>query len=362
VIARAPLGQAQVALVAMRTNGEVVATIGGRDYEKSPFNRATQARRQPGSTFKLFVYLAALRAGMTPEARIDNTEFESGSYRPQNAAGNYSDSLTLEQAFARSSNVAAVRLFNLVGDEAVIDTARSLGVTSPLASGDPSLALGTSTITLMELTAAYAGVAGNAFPVRPHAFVEEEPGWFAWLWDGPESLSRRKHEEMEQLLRSAINRGTGRVAMLRAPNYGKTGTTQDNRDALFVGYAGDLVVGVWIGNDDNSPLAGIHGGGLPARIWRDFMRQALGEARAPVRPRATPSPDPSGPVQPQDVPQIGDIPLGEDGSRLQIRDNGVIISTDVGGVPVDVRLDEGGVALEPGTGPRDPPPEESSPR
>lgn len=355
VVARAPLGQAQVALVAMRTNGEVVAMIGGRDYAKSPFNRATQARRQPGSTFKLFVYLAALEAGMTPEDRIDNTAFETGSYRPQNAGGKYSDNLTLEQAFARSSNVAAVRLFNLVGDEAVIDTARRLGVASPLAAGDPSLALGTSTTTLMELTAAYAGVARNEFPVRPHAFVEEEPGWFAWLWDGKESVSHRTHEQIERLLRSAINQGTGRAAMLRGPNYGKTGTSQDNRDALFVGYAGDLVVGVWIGNDDNSPLAGVSGGGLPARIWRDFMARALGEARAPVRPRPTPSPDPSGPVQPQDVPQIGDIPLGEDGSRLQIRDNGVVISTDLGGVPVDVRLDEGGVALQPGTGPRDPP-------
>ena len=362
VVNRAPLGDAQVALVAMRANGEVVAMIGGRDYGKSPFNRATQARRQPGSTFKLFVYLAALEAGMEPEDLIDNTAIESGSYRPQNASGNYSDSLTLEQAFARSSNVAAVRLFERVGDEAVIGTARSLGVASPLAAGDPSLALGTSTMTLLELTAAYAGVAANEFPVRPHAFAEEEPGWFDWLWDDTESLSGRKHEQIEQLLRSAINDGTGRAAMLRGPNFGKTGTSQDNRDALFVGYAGDLVVGVWIGNDDNSPLAGISGGGMPARIWRDFMRRALGETAAPIRPRATPSPNPSGPVQPQDVPQIGDIPLGEDGSRLRIRDNGVIISTDVDGVPLDLRFDEDGMALEPGSAPPEPAPEEPPPQ
>lgn len=361
VIARAPLGKAQVALVAMRPNGEVVAMIGGRDYEKSPFNRATQARRQPGSTFKLFVYLAALEAGMEPDDFVSNQPFETGSYRPENAAGNYTRALTLEEAFARSSNVAAVRLFNEVRDEAVIEMARRLGVDSPLPAGDPSLALGSSTMRLIELTAAYAGIAANEFPVRPHAFVEEEPGWFSWLWDGKESLPRRKHEQIEQLLRSAINDGTGRAAMLRAPNYGKTGTTQNNRDALFVGYAGDLVVGVWIGNDDNSPLDGIHGGGLPARIWRDFMRHALGEVRAPAPPRPTPSPDPSGPVQPLDVPEIGDIPLGDDGSRLRIRDNGVIISTDVGGVPVDVRFDESGMALEPGATPRDPPAEETPP-
>ena len=362
VIARAPLGTAQVALVAMRPNGEVVAMIGGRDYARSPFNRATQARRQPGSTFKLFVYLAALEAGMSPEDAIDNSMIETGSYRPRNAGGAYSQSLTLEQAFARSSNVAAVRLFEQVGGEAVIDTARRLGVASPLAEGDPSLALGTSTMTLMELTAAYAGIAGNSFPVRPHAFVEEEPGWFDWLWNGRDSLSHGRHEAIERLLRSAINRGTGRAAMLRAPNFGKTGTTQDNRDALFVGYAGDLVVGVWIGNDDNSPLAGISGGGLPARIWRDFMARALGETRAPARPRPTPSPDPAGPVQPQDVPQIGDIPLGEDGSRLRVDGGGATLSTEVGGIPVDVRLDRDGLALEPGVAPRDDPPQDTAPR
>ncbi|MDN7007737.1 penicillin-binding protein, partial [Vibrio cholerae] len=160
-------------------------------------------------TFKLFVYLAALEAGMEPDDFVSNQPFETGSYRPENAGGNYTRALTLEEAFARSSNVAAVRLFNEVGDEAVIEMARRLGVDSPLPAGDPSLALGSSTMRLIELTAAYAGIAANEFPVRPHAFVEEEPGWFSWLWDGKESLPRRKHEQIEQLLRSAINDGTG---------------------------------------------------------------------------------------------------------------------------------------------------------
>jgi penicillin-binding protein 1A len=351
VTARAPLGNAQVALVAMRTNGEVVAMIGGKDYATSPFNRVTQARRQPGSTFKLFVYLAALRAGLDPDDMVANTEFTEGSYRPKNARGNYSDALTLEDAFARSSNVAAVRLFQQVGSEAVLDAARDLGIRSPLAEGDPSLALGTSTLTLMELTAAYAGVAANQFPVVPHAFRQEEPGWFARLWDGKSSLSGRDHQDMELMLRSAINRGTGRAAMLRGPNFGKTGTTQDYRDALFVGYAGDLVVGVWIGNDDNAPLSGIGGGDLPARIWRDFMSQALGERAAPARPR----PNPSGPVEPLDVPELDDIPLGEDGSRVSIDREGLTVSTDVGGIPVDLRVDERGIGVEPGEE-REPPP------
>ena len=345
VTARAPLGSAQVALVAMRPNGEVVAMIGGKDYGRSPFNRATQARRQPGSTFKLFVYLAALRSGMGPEHRVANTPIETGSYRPRNARGTYSESLTLEQAFAQSSNVAAVRLLDQVGSEAVIETARDLGITAPLAEGDPSLALGTSTMTLMELTAAYAGVAANDFPVEPHAFRRAEEGWFDWLWNGRSSLSSRQHANIEQLLRAAVNRGTGRAAMLRAPNFGKTGTSQDYRDALFVGYAGDLVVGVWVGNDDNSPLAGITGGGLPARIWRDFMVQALGEA--PVRRRGAPRPDPSGPVQPQDVPDLDALPAGAAGPRLRVEGDGVVISTDIEGLPVDVRIDESGLGLEP---------------
>ncbi|WP_241772966.1 transglycosylase domain-containing protein [Erythrobacter sp. SG61-1L] len=350
-VSRAGLGKAQVALVAMRPNGEVVAMIGGKDYEDSPFNRATQARRQPGSTFKLFVYLAALRDGMSPDDTIDNSAFETGSYRPANASGSYSDSITLKDAFARSSNVAAVRLFGQVGGEKVIETARDLGVTSPLAEGDPSLALGTSSMTLLELTSAYAGVAGNAFPVKPRAVKAEEAGWFDWLWNSQQSLSSREHEGIEELLRAAVNRGTGRAAMLNVPNFGKTGTSQDNRDALFVGYAGDLVVGVWVGNDDNTPLAGVHGGGLPARIWKDFMSQALGPKAVPARQRETPQPDPSGPIQPLDVPDAADIPIGNDGTNLRVQEGEAVLSTQVGGTPVDVRLNNNGLTVVPGAGP-----------
>jgi len=344
-IGRQGLGGAQVALVAMRPNGEVVAMVGGRDYSVSPFNRATQARRQPGSTFKLFVYLAALEDGWDPEDVIDNSPITEGSYRPRNSGDRYSDTITLEDAFARSSNVAAVRLMNEVGHEAVIEMARSLGVTSPLPEGDSSMALGTSTMTLLELTAAYAGVAGNSFPVQPRAFHLQEPGWFARLWDGKSSLSGSNHRAIEQMLRATINRGTGQAAMLSVPNYGKTGTTQDNRDALFVGYAGDLVVGVWVGNDDNSPLKGISGGGVPARIWRDFMSEALG-APAPRPARPTPAPDPSGPVQPLDLPEFPEVPLGEGGPRLRIEDGAAVLGTEVDGLPVELRVDQSGLRLD----------------
>jgi penicillin-binding protein 1A len=341
---RAPLGGAQVALVAMRPNGEVVAMIGGTDYAKSPFNRATQARRQPGSTFKLFVYLAALEEGWEPDDLISNRPIEQGSYRPRNSSGNYSETITLADAFAQSSNVAAVRLLGEVGDEDVIEMARALGVRSPLAEGDPSLALGTSTMTLMELTAAYAGVAANAYPVRPTAFVAQQPGWIESWFDGKDKLSGAEHDAIEQMLRQAINRGTGRAATLSGPNFGKTGTTQDNRDALFVGYAGGLVVGVWVGNDDNTPLAGVSGGGLPARIWKDFMQQALGERAVPARPR--PSPDPSGPVEKLDEIDLENLRLGD--ANVQIREGEAVLSTDIRGVPFDVTVDQDGVRIDPG--------------
>ncbi len=350
------LGGAQVALVAMRPNGEVVAMIGGTDYAQSPFNRATQAQRQVGSTFKTFVYLAALGQGWEPDDTIPNTEITQGSYRPRNANGRYSDEITLAEAFAQSSNVAAVRLQQEVGDAAVIAMARELGITAPMDEGDPSIALGTSTMSLIELTAAYAGIAGNAYPVEPHAFRREEQGWWDWLWNGPDSLPSGVHQDMEQLLRGAINQGTGRAAMLRSPNFGKTGTTQDNRDALFVGYAGEgedmLVVGVWIGNDDNSPLSGVTGGGLPARIWRSFMASALGETTRPA-PRPTASPDPGGPVQPLDVDDLRDIPLTEDGTtRLSIEEDAATLSTEIEGVPIDIRLGEDGeFSIQPSDAP-----------
>lgn len=337
-IARAPLGQAQVALVAMRPNGEIVAMVGGKDYADSSFNRATQARRQPGSTFKLFVYLAALEEGWKPDDTIANTAIEKGSYRPRNASDRYSETITLEDAFAQSSNVAAVRLFNEIGSDKVIAMARRLGVASPLPPDDPSLALGSAGMTLLELTSAYAGVAANRFPVEPTAFPAQEEGWLDWLFGSQHSFSTSDHEAIEQLLRGAVNRGTGRAAMLRGPNFGKTGTSQQNRDALFVGYAGDLVVGVWVGKDDNTPLKGVSGGSIPARIWRDFMSEALGE-----RAKPTPRANPSGPVQPLDVPDLTDIPLGD--ARLNVGEGEASLSTEIQGVPLDVRIDEGGLRI-----------------
>ena len=279
-IRRAPLGKAQAAVIVMRPDGEVVAMVGGKSYRQSAFNRATQARRQPGSTFKLFVYLAALRAGMTPDDMVDDTPITIGDYRPENSGKRYRGRITLRQAFAVSSNVAAVRLAQKVGVDAVIRAARDLGVKSPL-SDNLSVALGSSGMSLIELTQAYAAVAGNSYPVLAYGLPEQERNWFTRLLDRPAQFSRGQLAMLRDLLSAAANGGTGHRAALRTATFGKTGTTQDNRDAIFVGYAGGLVTAVWVGNDDNSPLPGVSGGGLPARIWRDIMVSAVenGEAR-----------------------------------------------------------------------------------
>jgi penicillin-binding protein 1A len=338
-IGRAALGKAQVALFAMRTNGDVVAMIGGRSYDASPFNRATQARRQPGSTFKLFVYLAALRDGMTPDSLVDDSPIVEGGYRPKNSSAHYRGQITLRQAFARSSNVAAVRLYRQLGPEKVIRAARDLGVTSPLAA-DPTLALGSSGVSLLELTSAYAAVAAERWPIQPHAVEQPEPGLLDRLLATRRSFGDSQHGMLLDLLRAAVNDGTGRRARLAVDAFGKTGTSQDSRDALFVGFAGDLVVGVWIGNDDNSPLKGINGGTVPAQIWRDFMMGAVPSARPPA-PVAKPAD-----VLPE-IPADIDISLGND-TALQIESGqGVTLRSDIGGARIDLRLDRDGLSAGP---------------
>ena len=276
-IANASIGDAQAALVAMRPDGRVVAMIGGRNYGKSPFNRATQARRQPGSAFKLFVYLAALRAGYTPDSIIEDKPIVVDGWSPGNNDGIYRGSITMREAFARSSNAATVRLAEQVGRQNVIRAARDLGIDSPL-TDRPSLSLGTSGVSLLELTSAYAAIAGGRYPVEPRGLPlkdEEEAGLSSFFARGGQLDDRRDRAPMLDLLWAAANDGTGRRAAISTPTFGKTGTTQNNRDALFIGFAGNLVVGVWVGKDNNESLGKITGGTAPADIWRRFMATAI---------------------------------------------------------------------------------------
>jgi penicillin-binding protein 1A len=255
----------QAALVAMRPDGAVVAMVGGRDHAKSSFNRAVQAQRQPGSAFKVFVYLAALRSGASPDSLVDDAPIRIGNWAPQNADGVYRGPITLEQAFALSSNVAAVQVSEKVGRERVIRAARDLGIASPL-QDTPSLALGTNPVNLLELTGAYTAVQAGRYPVVPYGIEGERPA--------VEQRSLPERDDLMRMMGSAVTYGTARRAALWEPAYGKTGTTQDNRDAWFIGFAQDLIVGVWVGNDDNSPMKGVSGGGLPADIWRQFVLAA----------------------------------------------------------------------------------------
>ena len=306
-VARAGIGDAQAALVAMRPDGRVVAMVGGRSYKESPFNRVTQARRQPGSAFKLFVYLAALRAGWTPDSIIEDRPISIGGWKPANSDGVYRGSITLREAFARSSNAATVRLSENVGRANVMRAARELGITTPLPDS-PSVALGTAGVSLLELTSAYAAVASGRYPIAARGLPldDEEPNRFTSFFQrGGRLDSRRDWAPMLDLLYAAANNGTGRRAALAVPTFGKTGTSQDNRDALFVGFAGNLVVGVWIGRDDDRPLgAKVSGGTAPAQLWKNFMVSALAVdgRRGPPLPAEFRIPDPPRPVEQRKSP------------------------------------------------------------
>lgn len=340
-VRNAGLRQSQIAIVAMRPDGRVIAMVGGKNYGESPFNRATQARRQPGSTFKLFVYLAALRNGMTPDSTVLDEPVTIGEWSPKNNDGRYRGEITLRQAFARSSNVAAARLIKDVGPRAVIRAARDLGISTPIAE-EASIALGTSTVSLLELTAAYAAIANGEAPVRPRGLSDaDEPGWLDRITGAQRAIGSRELEGMRELLSASVNEGTGRGAALSVETFGKTGTTQDNRDALFVGYADGIVTAVWMGNDDNTPNPGLAGGGAPARVWRDFMAQALGVA---VQPKPEPVVENLSDVLMDEGENVIDEPIEIEGSfggqsvGVRVNRDGSLEMTRPGGEPAD---DEG---------------------
>ena len=279
----------QAALVAMTPDGGVRAMVGGRSYEKSPFNRATDALRQPGSAFKPFVYLTAFEHGRKPDDVMVDGPVDIRGWRPVDYEGRFEGAMTLTQAFAKSSNVVAAQLIIETGPAAVARTAHRLGITSPL-SAVPSLALGTSDVTPLELTGAYAAFANGGDGVMPYAItrITSPAGGVLYARKGSGTgrvMSAEGAAEVTGLMEETVKTGTGRAARLdERPSAGKTGTTQDYRDAWFVGFSADYVTGVWIGNDDNASMHKATGGGLPAQIFKAFMEEA--EAGLPVRPLA----------------------------------------------------------------------------
>ncbi|TMJ42586.1 MAG: penicillin-binding protein [Alphaproteobacteria bacterium] len=273
------LDVAQGALVAITPEGAVRAMVGGRNYAESQFNRAVAAKRQPGSAFKPFVYLTALERGLTPETVREDKPVALKGWKPENYSREYHGPVTLTQALALSLNTVAVRLTLEVGPRAVAKTAYRLGIASKL-DANPSLALGTSEVSLIELTCAYAPFANSGNATMPYvvARVRTRAGKILFT-HAPQKLGRiiepRHIAMMNAMMRETLVSGTAQRAQL--PGWaaaGKTGTSQDFRDAWFVGYTGHLVTGVWLGNDDSSPTKKATGGALPVDIWSRFMKVA----------------------------------------------------------------------------------------
>jgi penicillin-binding protein 1A len=283
----------QGALVAMSPDGAVRAMVGGRDYTQSQFNRATQAQRQPGSAFKPFVYLAGLEAGLRPYDQFVDAPIRVGTWQPRDFIGRYQGEMTLAEGLAQSVNTIAVQVAQRAGIRNVVAVAHRLGIASELAP-ELSLALGTNEVNLLELVSAFAPFANGGNGVWAHGIAEirDSAGKLVFRRTGSglgSVVSPEFTAEMNEMLSAVIDHGTGKSAALPRPAAGKTGTTQDYRDAWFIGYTTDLVAGVWLGNDDNAPMNKVTGGSLPAQTWRRFMLAAT--QAMPVRPLpSTPSP------------------------------------------------------------------------
>jgi len=268
----------QAALVAMRPDGAVIAMVGGRDYQVSQFNRAVDAQRQPGSAFKLFVYFAALRKGFKLDDTIDAGPLDIKGWSPENYGDRHYGRVTLAEAFAKSINTAAARLAQQVGLDQVIAAARDLGITDALPAV-PSLALGAAEVNLLELTAAYASVQAGKMPIRPWGIagfgIEGQPRIQSMgpPIGGTQSMQPYQKPLIE-LMQDVLRHGTGREAALDGFAAGKTGTSQNYRDAWFIGFNDTLIAGVWVGNDDRTPMNRVTGGSLPAAIWKRFMTGA----------------------------------------------------------------------------------------
>jgi penicillin-binding protein 1A len=285
----------QGALVAMTANGAIRAMIGGRNYADSQYNRAVTAKRQPGSAFKPFVYLTALEQGLTPDTVRQDAPLNVKGWAPENYTHEYFGPVTLTQALAMSLNTVAVRVGLEVGPKNVVRTAHRLGIASKL-EPNASIALGTSEVSMTELVGAYAPFANGGFSASPHVVTRIKTFDGKVLYMRPadppaQVIEPRYVAMMNSMMQETLISGTARKAEI--PGWqaaGKTGTSQDFRDAWFIGYTASLVTGVWLGNDDNSPTKKATGGGLPVEVWTRFMRQALqGVPAAPL-----PNPDKGG--------------------------------------------------------------------
>ena len=300
----------QGAMVVMTPQGAVRALVGGRNYAESQFNRAVAARRQPGSAFKPFVYLTALERGMTPDTIREDKPIEVKGWKPENYGHEYFGPVTLTKALASSLNTVSVRLTLEVGPQSVVRTEHRLGIASKL-EPNASIALGTSEVSVMELVSAYVPFANGGIAVAPHVIdkVRTSGGKLIYRARDPglgRVIDDRYVAMMNQMMQQTLATGTARKAALAGwPAAGKTGTSQDYRDAWFIGYTGHLVTGVWLGNDDNTPTKKLTGGAMPAEIWNHFMtaaHQGLPMADLPGMAGRTVEPAQQAPAPPLSVP------------------------------------------------------------
>ncbi len=276
----AKLDASQAALVSLDGTGAIRALVGGRDYADSQFNRAVKAKRQPGSSFKPFVYAAALEKGLTPFSVFNDAPIRIGDWTPENYEKKYNGEVTLATALSKSLNTVAAQLVMYDGPDQVIKLAHRLGIESEL-QPNASIALGTSEVTLMELTGAYAAFMNGGYKATPHVIrrvttADGSKVLYENTYDNPPRvLSETVAANMNAMMMGVIDQGTGKSAKLAGwQAAGKTGTTQNSRDALFVGFTSNLTTGVWFGNDDGKPMKKVTGGGLPAKAWQEYMTAA----------------------------------------------------------------------------------------
>ena len=317
----------QGALVAIDRDGAVRAMVGGKDYVDSIYNRATQAERQPGSAFKLFVYLAALESGMKPTDTIVDEPVTIDGWSPRNSTRTNLGPVSLREAFSRSINTISAKIGAQLGFSTIADMARRFGISTPI-STFPSMVLGTSDVRLIDMTRAFASVNNKGVAVTPYAIrkVVTADGRQLYQHDSSEErvlVAPWVAAEMTDLLQSAVLTGTGRAAQIGRPVAGKTGTTSSNKDGWFIGFSSGLTTGVWMGRDDARSVAGLQGGTAPARAFHDFMIVAV--ANRPVEQFETQVPIPDWQLTPEEE-MYGDTALDENAVQpMMVDENGMPI-------------------------------------
>ncbi len=337
ISANVPKGT-QGALISLDRDGAVRAMVGGLDYVTSNYNRATRAVRQPGSAWKLFVYMAALEGGYTPQTAVKDEPVNINGWQPRNSSGRYSGDIDVRTAFAYSINTVAAQLGVEVGFSTIADMARRFGITTPI-NTHPSMVLGTSDTRLIDMTRAFASVARKGVAVTPYGITRVTTADGRELYAHKDDTSRVLVAPwvaagITDLLQTAVSTGTGKAAQIGRPVAGKTGTTSSNKDGWFLGFSSGITTGVWMGRDDARAVGGLQGGRAPAQAFAQYMRVAV--ARRPVEQFDTSVTLPEYQLEPDDEAYYG-TPSDGGAEGMQVDENGLPIQQQGGSAPPPVR-------------------------